>query len=95
MSDDLGALLEEARALRGSLTSGNSAATVNVNAGGIGVIIAVGACMLMLAVNVMQLADRTRMDNEIRELRAADKRHDDYLNAIYRRQPTSKPEESQ
>lgn len=93
MSDDLGALLEEARALRLSMGHGASNATITVQAGGIGVMLAVGACGLMLAINVMQLVDRARLDSEIRELRAADRRHDDYLSAIYAQAPHLKPKE--
>lgn len=93
MSDDLGALLEEARALRMSMGHGASNATITVQAGGIGVMLAVGACALMLAINVMQLVDRARLDSEIRELRAADKDHDNHLSAIYMMAPHLKPEE--
>lgn len=93
MSDDLGALLEEARALRLSMGHGASNATVTIQAGGIGVMLAVGACVLMLAINIMQLVDRTRQDSEIRELRAADRRHDDYLSAIYMQAPQLRPKE--
>ena len=93
MSDDLGLLLEEARALRLSMGHGASSATVTIQAGGIGVMLAVGACVLMLAINVMQLVDRARLDSEIRELRAADKDHDNHLSAIYMMAPHLKPEE--
>lgn len=93
MSDDLGALLNEARALRMSMGSGGSSATITVNAGGWGVAIAVAACGLMLAINIMQLVDRARQDSEIRELRAADRRHDDYLSAIYMQAPHLRPKE--
>ena len=93
MSGDLEALLDEARALRMSMGHGASNATITVQAGGLGVMIATGACVLMLAINVMQLVDRMRQDNEIRELRAADRRHDDYLSAIYMQAPHLRPKE--
>ena len=93
VSDDLGALLEEARALRMSMSNGTNNATITVQAGGLGVIIATGACVLMLAINIMQLVDRTRLDSEVRELRAADKDHDNHLSAIYMMAPHLKPEE--
>lgn len=95
MSDDLGALLEEARALRLSMGHGASNATITVQAGGLGVIIATGTCVLMLAINIMQLVDRTRLDSEIRELRAADKGHDNHLSAIYMMAPHLKPKEDE
>lgn len=93
MSEDLRMLLEEARALRLSMGQGANSATITVQAGGIGVMVAVGACILMLAVNIMQLVDRTRLDSEIRELRAADKDHDNHLSAIYMMAPHLKPKE--
>lgn len=47
MSDDLGALLEEARALRMSMASGGKA-EIHVNAGGVGLWVAVTCCVVSL-----------------------------------------------
>jgi hypothetical protein len=48
MSDDLGALLEEARALRLSMGHGASNATITVQAGGMAVWISATCCAIML-----------------------------------------------
>ena len=58
-----------------------------------GVWIVAMCAVMMLAINVMQLVDRMRQDNEIRELRAADKDHDNYLSAIYMMAPHLKPDD--
>lgn len=86
MSDDLGALLEEARALRGSLASGNSAATITINAGGIGVWLAITGCFVMLVLNIALLVFFMRTDREVSE-------QGHQLNAIYMMAPHLKPKE--
>lgn len=89
------AAIKDLKHLAGQPSHSGGNSTINVNAGGWGVAISVAACGLMLAINIMQLVDRARQDSEIRELRAADRRHDDHLSAIYMMAPHLKPKEPQ
>lgn len=64
-----------------------SAATVNINAGGIGVWLAVTGCLVMLAMNIALLAFFMRTDREVSE-------QGHQLNAIYILAPHLKPKET-
>lgn len=86
MSDDLGALLEEARALRLSLSSGNNAATITINAGGIALWVAATCCITMLAIIIGLTPFILRMDREQSE-------QGHQLNAIYMMAPHLKPKD--
>lgn len=64
--------------------SGNQS-TITLNAGGVGVWIAVSACAVMLAVNVMLVAVIVSHERKIDDL-------GDYIHAIYMVAPSLKPE---
>ena len=72
-------------ALTAAGNSGNQS-TITLNAGGVGVWIAVSACAVMLAVNVMLVAVIVSHDRKIDDLRH-------YLNAVYQAAPQLKPKE--
>lgn len=65
----------------------DSAATITVNAGGVGVWIATTAALVMFAVNVLLGALFVIQDSKINKMQ-------DYLNAIYMQAPHLKPKES-
>lgn len=89
MDDDLrrfeAAVDRFAEALGRQGNSGNQS-TITLNAGGVGVWIAVSACAVMLAVNVMLVAVVVSHDRKIDDLKH-------YLNAVYMMAPHLKPEE--
>lgn len=64
--------------------SGNQS-TITLNAGGVGVWIAVSACAVMLAMNLALLAMLVTHDRKIDELQ-------DYIHAVYMMAPQLKPE---
>lgn len=61
--------------------------SVRIEAGGVGVWVAVTLCMVMLAVNIGLLAMFINHDRKIDDLNS-------YLNAIYMMAPHLKPEEN-
>ncbi len=71
-------------ALSTPANTGNQS-TITLNAGGIGVWIAVSACAVMLAVNIALLAMLVSHDRKIDDLTH-------YINAIYMIAPSLKPE---
>lgn len=75
---------------------GGNRAEIRIDAGGIGVMIATAACMVMLACGVLGALwvsrEFARYDTQIGELRQRDKAHEAYLNAIYQAAPQLKPE---
>lgn len=81
--DSLTQKIDEVRQLRGS-SAGNS--SVNINMGGWGVAVAVGACLIMLVVN------GAVRDNQMDQSRRID-RMQDHLTAIYMMAPHLKPKE--
>lgn len=74
-----------AKALAGSVNSGNQS-TITLNAGGIGVWLAVSACCVMLAVNICLAILLVNHDRKIDDL-------GHYVQAIYMMAPQLKPQE--
>lgn len=74
-----------AAALASPTNTGNQS-TITLNAGGMGVWIAVTACAVMLAVNIMLVAIIVSHERKIDDL-------GDYIHAIYMVAPSLKPEE--
>ena len=72
-------------ALASSSNSGNQS-TITLNAGGVGVWIAVSACAVMLAINVALAVMLVNHDRKIDDM-------EHYINAIYQAAPQLKPKE--
>lgn len=74
----------------------SSAATININAGGWATIIAcvVAVCCLLVQIRgaFAQASIDIKQDADIRELRAENRRLNDYLSALYRQYPELRPE---
>jgi hypothetical protein len=71
------------------LKSGNTnTARIEVNAGGVGIWVAVTACFGMLALNVALLFNLAAHDRQIERMQ-------DHLNAIYMMAPHLKPKDSE
>jgi hypothetical protein len=84
MNDDaLYELLQQARELNAKASGGN--VNFSVNAGGVGVWVAVAACGFMVALNIGLAVLLVRQDREISEM-------GHQLNAIYMMAPHLKPE---
>ena len=75
-----------ATALSAPGNTGNQS-TITLNAGGVGVWIAVTACAVMLAMNIILVAIIVSHERKIDDL-------GDYIHAIYMVAPSRKPEES-
>jgi hypothetical protein len=76
-----------ARIVRDLLGAGSSNATIQVNAGGAGLWVAVTCCAVMLAANLFLAAIVMDHSRKIDDL-------GDYLAAIYAQAPQLKPEDS-
>lgn len=78
---------------------GDTTAQVQVNAGGVGVWIAVTAAMVIAGVSIVNSMHMTRelarADAERKELRDQVQRMNDYLAAIYMQAPHLKPKDKQ
>lgn len=72
------------------------AATININAGGWATILSCGVAVTCLLLQVRgafaQSGVDTEQDADIRELRAENRRLNDYLSALYRQYPELRPE---
>lgn len=71
-------------ALAASSNTGNQS-TITLNAGGVGVWIAVSACAVMLAINLGLVVMLVSHDRKIDDM-------EHYINAIYMMAPSLKPE---
>lgn len=85
--DRLHSTLGNVEAMAAKFRSNDSAATITVNAGGVGVWIATTACLVMFAVNVLLGALFVIQDGKINKMQ-------DYLNAIYMQAPQLRPKEA-
>lgn len=94
MADDMAKLVDVATRfeqasdrLAQALVAGNSGnqSTITLNAGGLGVWIAVSACAVMLAVNMVLVVLLVNHDRKIDDM-------EHYINAIYMMAPSLKPE---
>jgi len=76
--------------------AGTNTATIAINAGGVASIAAcmiAAVCMIvMIALAFQQQKTDTRQDADIRDLRAEQRRADDYRNLLYRNYPELRPE---
>lgn len=95
MADDANSAADELRRLEAAVDRFREAmpgnrignqSTITLNAGGVGVWIAVSACAVMLAVNMALLALIIAHDRKIDNLQH-------YVNAIYMMAPHLKPED--
>lgn len=72
------------------------AATININAGGWATILSCGVAVTCLLLQVRgafaQAGVDAEQDADIRELRAENRRLNDYLSALYRQYPELRPE---
>lgn len=95
MADDMAKLVDVAsrfeqaseRLAQALVANGNSGnqSTINLNAGGVGVWLAVSACAVMLAVNMVLIVLLVNHDRKIDDM-------EHYINAIYMMAPSLKPE---
>ena len=76
------------RILKDALGNNTNTAKIEVNAGGIGVWVAVSACGVMMALNIALLFTLSGHDRKIERMQ-------DHLNAIYMMAPHLKPKESE
>ena len=95
MGDDMSRLVDVAERfeqaserLAKALSQGNSGnqSTITLNAGGIGVWMAVSACFVMLSVNICLAVILINHDRKIDDL-------EHYIQAIYMMAPSLKPED--
>ena len=100
MDDDLrrfeAAVDRFSEALGRSGNTGNQS-TITLNAGGIGVMIALACCAFMFAVVVVGgawfTADASRRDREVAEIREDQRATKAYLQGIWQQAPHLKPEQ--
>lgn len=94
-ADRIAAAAESMRASIGTPRAGN-AAIININAGGWATIVAcavaVGCMMLQVRGAFAQAGIDNAQSADIRELRAENRRLNDYLSALYRQYPELRPE---
>lgn len=88
MNDDLkaiGSLLHEVKGLTAPTATGN--ATITVNAGGVGLWVAVTACLVSMAISIVGLIlvglALSDLNRQTQELRQSDATTQAYLNAYF------------
>ncbi len=86
--------LDRAEALRKSFhgSTNSSASHINIHAGGMGVIVASGCCVLMLLMCMFGMFIISQQNDEIRDLKTVNREFQYQFNSIYSRYPYLKEE---
>ena len=91
--DELDSRIERLERLAKEGSRGNtSASTINIHAGGMGVIVASGCCVLMLLMCLFGMFIISQQNDEIRDLKTVNREFQYQFNSIYSRYPYLKEE---
>ena len=74
------------------MPSTTSASNINIHAGGMGVIVASGCCVLMLLMCLFGMFIISQQNDEIRDLKTVNREFQYQFNSIYSRYPYLKEE---